>query len=200
MRSRSGAVVTPRVIAIAGGSASGKSTLTRRLRDLLGPGASVVALDEFFRTDRTHGPFVVSPVDGGRHFDLNHPDAFDVPAILARIDELSRDGQRVQFILIDGAFALAFDDLTERLHLKVFVWLDDDLRLGRKIARNFAERGTNPAITFQNYVNSGRPGHDLHVARTMSKADVILHGNNSPDDNARIVSTLIHHLQPEGFP
>lgn len=175
------------IVGIAGGSASGKSSLARRVGELLHPNAEIISLDDYFLHDRSRGPFTPPDAEDKRHFDLNHPDAIDWPAVWRTIEVSA-----AQYLLIEGNFALASAELRQRLSLRVFVQVPDDIRLGRKITRNFLERGTSPAESFQNYLNSGKPGHDSHVAPTVCHADLILNGEKAVAENAeRLVKVVV---------
>lgn len=174
-----------RIIGIGGGAASGKSTLARALCAQR-PESEFLALDDYFLMDCTGGPWTEPDGEGRRFFDLNNPAALDLPRVLARIGAV-----QAKLLVIEGHHALSFPELRARMELKVFVHLDDDLRLGRKIVRNFQERGTDPVITFRNYLNSGRPGHARFIAPTADDADLILSGLKATGENvAAILSRL----------
>ena len=80
------------------------------------------------------------------------------------------------------------------MDLKVFVWVSDNVRLDRKIDRNYWTRHQDPAVTLRNYSESGKPGHDAYIAETVKNADIVLHGEKAPKGNAMILATLIRHL------
>lgn len=170
-----------RIIGIGGGAASGKSTLARAIHAQC-PESELLALDDYFLTDRTGGPWTEPNSKGQRFFDLNNPAALDLPLVLAQIGAV-----QAKLLFIEGHHALYFPELRARMDLKVFVHMDDDLRLGRKIVRNFQERGTAPAITFRNYLNSGRPGHEQFIAPTAGHADLILSGLKATAENVEAI-------------
>ena len=170
------------VVGIAGGSAAGKTTLARRVAALR-PGAAVLTLDGFFRTDREAGPFTTPDTAGVRHFDLNHPDALDWPRILAAVTDHQR--ACTALLIVEGTFALVCPDLRGRMTLRVFLAAPAALRLERKAARNLVERGVPPEVTRRNHGLSAGPGFRRFVAGSAGHADLVLNGEEDPDANAR---------------
>lgn len=173
-----------RVVGIGGGSAAGKTTLARRVTARQ-PGAAVLSLDDYFRTDREPGPFTAPDAAGVRYFDLNHPDAVDWSRVHAALEDHRRCG--TVLLIVEGTFALVSPDLRSRMTLRVFLAAPEGLRLERKAARNLAERGVPPEVTRRNHALSARPGFRQFVAGSAAHADLILNGEEDPDGNARIL-------------
>lgn len=172
------------IVGIGGGSAAGKTTLARRVTARQ-PGAAVLSLDDYFRTDREAGPFTAPDAAGVRHFDLNHPDAVAWSRVHAALENHRRCGTAL--LIVEGTFALVSPDLRGRMTLRVFLAAPEGLRLERKAARNLAERGVPPEVTRRNHALSAGPGFRQFVAGSAAHADLILNGEEDPDGNARIL-------------
>jgi uridine kinase len=187
----------PFVIGVAGGSGSGKSTVTRQVLASIGPEmASVVYQDDYY-LDQTH----LSP-EVRRKTNYDHPQAFDWPLMVQHVQALCRgepiDMPRYDFaednrssqtlavkpapvIVIEGLFALFDADLRRLMSLKLFVDTAADVRFIRRLQRDMAERGRSTESVINQYLETVRPMHKQFIEPTKRHADVILpHGANGP--------------------
>lgn len=189
---------TPFVIGVAGGSGSGKTTVTRRVIETLGAGAvSVLNQDNYYR-DQSDIPF-----EARLHTNYDHPDAFDWALLRAHLDALlagvaiempeydftqhtrAPHTTRVlpgRVVVLEGFFALYDEQLRDKMHLKVFVDADADVRFIRRLLRDTQERGRTPESVIEQYLDFVRPMHLSFVEPTKRYADVIIpHGGmNEP--------------------
>ena len=205
----------PFVIGVAGGSGSGKSTVTRQVLASIGPQmASVVFQDDYY-CDQSH----LSP-DERRKTNYDHPQAFDWPLMVQHVRALchgepiemptydfAQDNRAAQtitvkpapVIVIEGLFALYDADLRDMMSLKVFVDTAPDVRFIRRLQRDIAERGRSTESVINQYMDTVRPMHKQFIEPTKRHADVILpHGANGPavDMITTKVVTLIRDLGP----
>ena len=205
----------PFVIGVAGGSGSGKSTVTRQVLASIGPDlASVVFQDDYY-LDQTH----ISPNE--RHkTNYDHPDAFDWPLMMQHVQALRR-GESIEMptydfalhnrarktihlkaapvIVVEGLFALYDAELRNMMSLKIFVDTAPDVRFIRRLQRDIAERGRSTESVISQYLETVRPMHKQFIEPTKREADVILpHGANGPavDIITTKVKTLIRDLDP----
>ena len=204
----------PFVIGVAGGSGSGKSTVTRQVLESIGPDmASVVYQDDYY-LDQTH-----LSLEARRKTNYDHPDAFDWPLMVQQVQALCR-GESIQMptydfsrdnragtttlvqpapvIVIEGLFALYDADLRAMMSLKIFVDTAADVRFIRRLQRDMAERGRSAESVIGQYMDTVRPMHKQFIEPTKRNADVILpHGANGPavDIITTKVKTLIRDLQ-----
>src|ERR1700712_389762 len=112
------------IIGIAGGSASGKSTLAQALGEALTERLKQVetlAMDRYVREDRAAGPHFVSASTGERLFDFNHPDACDLIRLITDMDRRISAPDAPDVILVEGLMALHFPDLRQHFGLRLFV-------------------------------------------------------------------------------
>jgi uridine kinase len=180
----------PYLIGVAGGSNSGKTTITTRLSELVGPGRlSVIKLDSYY-VERSDEPLEVR---AGANYD--HPDAFDwdllndhlaaptaggaveVPIYDYAIHDRSERSEIVEatrVIVVEGILVLWEPRLRERFDLKIFVDTPADLRIIRRLRRDVAERGRTPESILDQYLATVRPSHELYIEPSKRHADVIV--------------------------
>jgi len=159
-----------RILALGGCSASGKTTLARALAAHLA--CPVLHLDHYFLKDESRGPFFTSSA-GTQHFDRNHPDSLDVSAVLAELERLETSEKCA---VLEGNFALAIAEFRDRADLRIFVELEADTRILRKLLRN-AARGQALEQTARFHLENARPGQALHVEPSKVYADFRVRGD-----------------------
>ena len=189
----------PFVIGVAGGSGSGKTTVTRRVIETVGSegGVAVLNQDNYYR-DQSDMPFEARL---GTNYD--HPAAFDwallrehlgallsgVPIQMPEYDftQHTRSSQTTRVlpgrvVVLEGFFALYDEELRRHMHLKVFVDADADVRFIRRLLRDTEERGRSAQSVIEQYLQFVRPMHLSFVEPTKRYADVIIpHGGmNEP--------------------
>nr|ACY24674.1 Udk uridine kinase [uncultured organism] len=204
----------PFVIGVAGGSGSGKSTVTRQVLASIGPDMAAVVFQDDYYLDQTH----MSPEER-RKTNYDHPQAFDWPLMMQQVQALRR-GESIEMpeydfanhnrssktitvkpapvIVIEGLFALFDADLRKMMSLKVFVDTAADVRFIRRLQRDMAERGRSAESVIEQYLETVRPMHKQFIEPTKRYADVILpHGANGPavDIITTKVVTLIRDLE-----
>ncbi len=178
------------VVGICGGSGAGKTTLTKRIVQRLGPGAvSVLAFDAYYR-DLSHLPFA-----DRRRRNFDHPDSLDSELFLQHLDAL-RQGidvevpvydfsthtlsgrfERVEaapLLLVEGILLLAFEEAAGRLDHSIFMDVPEDVRLRRRIQRDMTERGRPEDHVCRQFAATVAPMHDAFVQPSRHRADRIV--------------------------
>lgn len=182
------------LIAIVGGSGSGKTWLAQRLLTEFGGQAGRVSLDDFYRD--------LSPLPPARRNKVNFddPEAIDWALFKQTISRL-RDGESVllpeydysthtrraqtmlwsprPLVLLDGLWLLRDADLREQYSLSVFVDCPESLRLARRIERDQRERGRSAASIRAQFHRHVAPMHELYVAPQIQNADIVVKAGNS---------------------
>lgn len=190
-------MTTPFIIGIAGGSGSGKTTVTRKLVETIGcEKAAVIIQDNYYR-DQSALTFEQRLLT-----NYDHPHAFDWPLLMQHVDDL-RNGVPVDMplydfsihtrstatetlvpapvILIEGFYSLYDAALRDMMSLKIFVDTDADVRFIRRLQRDIADRGRTMDHVIEQYMSTVRPMHNQFIEPTKRFADVILpHGCNEP--------------------
>jgi uridine kinase len=194
----------PVLVGIAGGSASGKSTLATALIQALtardaARRVQLLATDHFCPGSRPGPTFVLSP-PGEAMFDWNHPDAFDSDLFLAAVDQLLAEEPPPDVLLLEGLWVLHVPAIRERLDLRLFVELDADERALRRLLRNMrhASGNTDPRFIADYYLQSARVGHARYVEPSRVHADLILRGDGDVHRAAALVTAIIDHALPAG--
>ena len=180
----------PYLIGVAGGSNSGKTTITTRLMELVGPERlSLIKLDSYY-VERSSEPLEVRAAA-----NYDHPDAFDwdllndhlaaltagasveVPIYDYAIHDRSDQAEIVEaarVVVVEGILVLWEPRLRERFDLKIFVDTPADLRIIRRLRRDVAERGRTPESILDQYLATVRPSHELYIEPSKRHADVIV--------------------------
>ena len=194
------------IVGIAGGSASGKSSLATQVAEALGPRlCNVIALDRYYRDHPQ-----LTPAQS-RQLDYDHPNAIETSLLLRNIRNLlmgydveipnydystHRRAPQVTplkhtpIIIIEGLFVLADARLRRTLDLKIFVHTPDDLRLLRRIKRDTTERGQSLAEVLERYETRVRPGHERHVAPSRRHADLVWDQDKDDTFPDRLIAQL----------
>jgi uridine kinase len=174
------------ILLIAGGTASGKSTLARALAERTG--ALLIEHDRYYKS--------VSVEDAPGH-NFDEPAALETELLIEHLDALSR-GERVSLpiydfahhrrseqttsvgprpvILVEGILALAEPALRDRATVRVFVSAEADVRLARRVRRDVLERGRDIEEVLLRYFNTVRPMHAQWIEPTRAFADLVLDG------------------------
>jgi uridine kinase len=183
-------MTTPFVLGIAGGSGSGKTTISRAILDALPPGAGILLEQDHYYRAQSHLPLVEREL-----VNYDHPDAIEMDLLLAHLDAL-RAGQPIvrpiydfaihdrspqglplapaPVVVVEGILVLADERLRQRFDAKVFVDTDADIRLMRRIRRDLEHRGRTFAQVRKQYYETVRPMHLAFVEPSKRFADVIL--------------------------
>mmetsp|Transcript_47418 Transcript_47418/g.78594 ORF Transcript_47418/g.78594 Transcript_47418/m.78594 type:complete len:567 (-) Transcript_47418:327-2027(-) len=205
-----GTRVEPLVIGVTGGTASGKTTVCRKIIDKLGiPWVVLLSMDRFYRnlTPAEH-----KIVEAGK-FNWDHPSAFDWPLFQKTIAAIrsgrSVDVPRYDFstnsrekkkdtvygadiVIIEGILVLHDKPLRELMDIKVFVDTDSDLRLARRIKRDIRERGRKLDDILAQYVKTVKPSFDDYIFPTKRYADLIVPRGG---DNYVAINLLVQHVK-----
>lgn len=196
-------------VGVAGGTGSGKTTLTRALLDRFSGQSSVVFMDNYYK-DQSHLTWderVVTNYDAPEAFDvelmaehlrqLRAGHAIDCPVYNFAEHNRAAETIRVEpspVLVIEGILLFALPELTEQLDLKLFVDTDADVRILRRIQRDVVERGRSLASVEEQYLQTVKPMHELYVDPSKRSADLII-----PEGGRNIVAldTLINRIERE---
>ena len=187
---------TPLVLGIAGGTASGKTTVARKLVERLR--ARPVA---FIDQDSYYKDLSDLSMDERREVNFDHPDAFDTELLVSQLEQLKQHKavekpvysfthsvrekrttriEPAELVVIEGILVLAIEPLRKLLDIKIFVDAEDDVRIIRRLTRDIKERGRDFDHIVQQYFRSVRPMHLGFVEPSKRHADIIIpHGGNN---------------------
>lgn len=143
------------IIGIAGGSGSGKSTFTNRLKKHFGDDVVVIYHDNYYR--RQDG----IPFEERVKVNYDHPDSLETD------------------LLVEGILLLADPRIRDLLDIKVYVEADADERILRRISRDVEERGRDLNGIIDQYLTTVKPMHYLYVEPTRAKADIVINSGKN---------------------
>ncbi|MCR5467623.1 MAG: uridine kinase [Lachnospiraceae bacterium] len=198
----------PIIIGIAGGTGSGKSTFTNRIRDAFPEDSSIIYYDNYYRAQDD------IPFEQRKLQNYDHPDAFETELLLEHL-EMLKNGQAVKcpvydytqhnrskecveiqprpVIILEGILVLQDVRLREQMDIKVYVDADADERILRRALRDVEERGRDLRGIVDQYLTTVKPMHYIYVEPTRAMADVVL--NSGMNDVAfDVVSAKIRSI------
>lgn len=177
------------VIGIAGGTGSGKSTITRRLMQRFGNDVTAISYDNYYKAQHE------IPFEERIKVNYDHPDAFDTERFLKDLRAL-KAGRTVQcpvydfsihdrleqtktvrpakVILVEGILIFASQELCDEMDIRLFVDTDADVRILRRIVRDVRDRGRSLESVVNQYLNTVKPMHEQFVEPSKKRADIII--------------------------
>ena len=185
-----GNVVAPYIIGVAGGTGSGKTTVSRRIQEAVNvEHIAYIQHDNYYR-DQGH----LSREERART-NYDHPDSLDTELMVQHLNALkagqaiempiydftqdsrSSETQRVEparVILVEGILIFVEKDLRDLMDVRIFVDTDADVRLIRRLRRDIVERGRTLDSVVQRYMATVRPMHQEFVEPSKRYADIIV--------------------------
>ncbi|MBR5411316.1 MAG: uridine kinase [Clostridia bacterium] len=177
------------VIGIAGGSGSGKSTITRILASKFPGHVTVLNHDNYYKAqhDKPFEERVKVNYDAPEAFDtdlmirdlkkLKNGEAIDCPVYDYSIHDRSDKVQHIEpadVIFVDGILILENKELRDLMDIKLFVDTDADERVLRRILRDVKERKRTLDSVINQYLATVKPMHELYVEPSKKFADIII--------------------------
>lgn len=179
---------SPLVVGIAGGSASGKSTLTRALADMLQQKqhqVSIMNADRYMRKniDDPQTPTFYSPSTASTLFDANHPNSINWTALLEDLHTGLSAVDRPDIVLLEGHLLFYEERVRQQLNLRIFIELDADERALRRMLRDMQGGRTSrdPVFIANYYLECARVGHARYIEPSRVYADLIVRGDANWD-------------------
>jgi uridine kinase len=178
------------LVGIAGGTGSGKTSLTNRLQERLGPDLCLILAQDSYYQDGSD-----LPAEAQAAINYDHPDAFDTSLLVQDIRDLKRGRPVPQLtydhssyarrvlpdpltpapvILLEGILILAEEPLRRLMDIKLFIDCDADVRMLRRLRRDLKERGRSFDSVEKQYLESVRPMHLEFVEPSKRYADLII--------------------------
>lgn len=201
---------TPTIIGIAGGSGSGKTSVTRKIMDTL-KGHSIVLIEQdYYYRDQSD-----KSMDERLETNYDHPFAFDNDLLISHINSLinretveiptydyarhTRSDETItvvpkDVIIIEGIFALENEQLRQMMDVKVYVDTDSDIRILRRLSRDVKERGRSMDSVIEQYLNVVRPMHLQFIEPTKRFSDIIIPEGGENTVAIDIIATKIRTL------
>ena len=182
------------VIGVAGGTGSGKSTFTNRIKDAFGDDITVVYHDNYYRSRDD------IPPEERNEINYDHPDALETDLLISHLQAL-KEGKPIEcpvydftqhnrsaeticirpakVILVEGILVLQDKALRNLLDIKIYVEADADERIMRRAIRDIKERGRDLEGIFDQYIATVKPMHYQYVEPTKYLADIIINSGRN---------------------
>ncbi|MBO6203409.1 MAG: uridine kinase [Selenomonas sp.] len=177
------------IIGIAGGSGSGKSTFTNRLKNFFGENITVIYHDNYYRANDDLS------MEERRKINYDHPQALETDLLVEHLEKLkagksikcpvydftqhNRSDKTItihpsRVIVVEGILIFQDERLRNAFDIKIFVEADADERILRRVVRDMDERGRELQDIIEHYLATVKPMHYLYVEPTRNVADIVL--------------------------
>lgn len=177
------------VIGIAGGTGSGKTTITREIVEHFGSDVTVIYHDNYYKEHHDMS------YEERSKLNYDHPDAFDTDLLVEDLKAL-RQGEAIEcplydytihdrssqtlmirparVIIVEGILIFHSPALRDQMDIKLFVDADADVRILRRIQRDVKERGRSLDSVISQYLTTVKPMHEAFVEPSKRYADIII--------------------------
>ena len=177
------------VVGIAGGTGSGKTTITKKLMQRFGGDVSVIYHDNYYKAHHN-----MSYEERSR-LNYDHPDSFDTDLLIQAVKDL-KAGRSVtcpvydytihdrsdkvivvrpaKVIIVEGILILQSRELCQQMDIKIYVDTDADVRILRRIVRDVRDRGRSLDSVVNQYLSTVKPMHEQFVEPSKRNADIII--------------------------
>jgi uridine kinase len=199
-------------IGIAGGTGSGKTTITNRLTEALSEESVLLLQQDHYYKDLPN-----LPLDERAKQNFDHPDSVDTPLLISHVRAL-REGQAVErpvydftqhrrfpstvhleprpALIVEGILIFENAALRNLFDIKIFVDTEADLRFIRRMRRDIRERGRTVESVVEQYIATVRPMHMEFVEPSKRYADVIIPEGGHNEVGIDLVTQKIRSLLP----
>ncbi len=198
---------SPFVIGVAGGTGSGKTTLSTKLKQAIADDAIILSHDFYYRANSN------IPFEQRVKMNYDHPNAFDTGLLIEDVKKLksgraidhpvysfvtyTRTGETVhvepaRVIIVEGILIFENKDLLNLMDMRLFVDTDADIRLLRRLTRDVKERGRGLDSFMSQYINTVKPMHEQFVEPSKKYADIIIPQGG---ENPVALHMLIDHIK-----
>ena len=194
------------VLGVAGGSASGKTTIINKIKDYFGDDIAVISHDNYYKAHYD------MPFEERCKLNYDHPDSFESDRMAEDVRRLIK-GHSIEMpvydycvhnrsdktitvepksvIIMEGILVLENRELRDLMDIKIYVDTDADERLMRRIRRDMENRGRSIDSIIEQYSHTVKPMHEEFVEPSKKHADVIIPRGG---ENAAGIDMLITYL------
>lgn len=180
----------PLFIGIAGGSGSGKTTVSKEISKRLPADRVLILTEDAYYNDNS-----ALSMDERKKINYDHPNAYDTDLLIEQLQDLL-DGKAIEMptynfnilsrakdtihvepadiIILEGILVLASEELRKFMDIKLFVDADDDIRFIRRLQRDTQERGRSIDWIISQYLVTVKPSYNQFVEPSKKYADIII--------------------------
>lgn len=177
------------IIGVAGGTGSGKSTFTNRIKEAFGDQVSVIYFDNYYKAQDE------VPFEERKKVNYDSPESLETDLLIEHLT-LLKEGKSVvcpvydytqhnrskdtviiepkRVMILEGILALENPKLRDLMDIKVYVEADADERILRRVIRDVNERGRDVEDIARQYLETVKPMHYIYVEPTKYMADIVI--------------------------
>ena len=177
------------VVGIAGGTGSGKTTITKKLMQRFGGDVSVIYHDNYYKAHHNMS------YEERSKLNYDHPDSFDTELLIQAVKDLKagrsvtcpvydytihdRSDQVIEVkpakvVIVEGILIFQSRELCQQMDIKIYVDTDADVRILRRIVRDVRDRGRSLDSVVNQYLSTVKPMHEQFVEPSKRNADIII--------------------------
>ena len=177
------------VIGIAGGTGSGKTTITKKLMQRFGGDVSVIYHDNYYKAHPNMS------YEERAQLNYDHPDSFDTDLLIQAVKDLKAvrsvicpvydytihdradkviEVKPARVIIVEGILIFQSRELCRQMDIKIYVDTDADVRILRRIVRDVRDRGRSLESVVNQYLSTVKPMHEQFVEPSKRNADIII--------------------------
>jgi uridine kinase len=195
----------PFIIGVAGGSGSGKTTITNEIiKELEDRDVVVLPHDSYYKANE-HLAFWER-----EKINYDHPDSLETDLLVQHLKELCA-GREIEMplydftthsrrqvgiivkptpvIIVDGILIFVEEKLRDMMDVRIFVNTDSDIRFLRRLKRDMKERKRSMDSVINQYMNTVKPMHIAFVQPSRRHADIIV-----PEGHSKVSTGIISHM------
>ena len=201
----------PLIIGVAGGTASGKTTIANAIMESINHPQMVMIQHDAYYKDASHLPLAERA-----RINFDHPDALETGLMVHHVEELIA-GRAIampvydfstharlekgivkrpaKVIIIEGILIFCEQALRDLMDVKIFVDTANDLRFIRRLKRDIQERQRSMESVIGQYLGTVRPMHEAFVEPSRKYADIIIPEGHNPVSTAMVVTMIRQRLR-----
>ncbi|HPE89342.1 MAG TPA: uridine kinase [Spirochaetia bacterium] len=197
-----------KLIGICGGSGSGKTTIVRKISELVSDFV-FIPQDNYYKSAEYVSNSNITA------FNFDHPEAFDNELLWSQLAALKRmepvemptydfvHHRRAEetvkvtprkLVIFEGIMVFTNQRVRDLIDLKIFVDTPDDIRFIRRLSRDIKERGRTVDSVIDQYLNVVRPGHFQFIEPTKRYADIIIPEGGANENALQVLVTFINTI------
>ena len=197
-----------KIIGITGGSGSGKSTIVRKISEVISDFVFIPQDNYYHSAEYISNENITA-------YNFDHPDAFDTPLLYEHLSMLKRaepiEMPQYDFVhhrrkresihvdprplvIIEGLMVLYDPQIRNLLDLKLYVDTPDDIRFIRRLSRDMSERGRTVDSVIRQYMEVVRPGHFSFIEPTKEFADIVIPEGGHKENALRVLVSFVKDI------
>lgn len=202
------------IVGIAGGTGSGKTTITKKIMQRFAGNVSVINHDNYYKAHHDMS------YEQRSKLNYDHPDSFDTELLIEALRQL-KQGRTVEcpvydysihdrtdktitvhparVVIVEGILIFQSIELCEEMDIKIYVDTDADVRILRRIVRDVRDRGRSLESVINQYLTTVKPMHEQFVEPSKRRADIIIpEGGQNRVALEMVIERIRAHLENGG--